>query len=125
MVGLPARSWVNLPYHVKRQGDPTSGEPCDLIFPDTDSIQVRDKLIEQNTGKPPECRVSKASLVQREEFKRFSMAHLQDVDAYLKDIAHESETEMEQENAKPKEKNCEFVCGDYSSPPPFKYFHML
>jgi hypothetical protein len=41
--------------------------------------------------------------VQRKEFKGFSMAHLQNVDAYLKVIAHESEMETEQENAIPKE----------------------
>ncbi|KAL3910216.1 MAG: hypothetical protein SGILL_007778, partial [Bacillariaceae sp.] len=54
------------------------------------------------------------------------MTHLQDVDAYLKDLVHQVETlekEREQENHVPEKKV--YRHSSNADPPAFQYFHML
>ncbi|KAL3904377.1 MAG: hypothetical protein SGILL_010096 [Bacillariaceae sp.] len=95
-------------------------ETCDLIFPDADSVHVRDELVERHTGKPPDTRASRDSLLQKEQFKHYSMQHLKHIDSYLEDLEHQ----VEQENDDPdeeKEDAADPQCAEHR----FRFFHSL
>jgi broad specificity phosphatase PhoE len=51
-------------------------ETADLIFPNHDTIHVREELQERQTGKPCDCRQSSTHLSSRPSFQRFQMGHL-------------------------------------------------
>ncbi|KAG7374693.1 histidine phosphatase superfamily protein [Nitzschia inconspicua] len=53
-------------------------ETCDILFPDSDNIHVREEISERRTGKPPDTRSSIHWLSLRPSFRRFSMAQLQE-----------------------------------------------
>lgn len=52
-------------------------ETCDIIFPDSENIHVREEISERRTGKPPDTRSSVHWLSLRPSFQRFSMDQLQ------------------------------------------------
>jgi broad specificity phosphatase PhoE len=51
-------------------------ETANLLFPEHNNIHVRAELRERCTGKPPDTRLSSATLRSRKSFKRFSMDRL-------------------------------------------------